>query len=209
MEEEELRRGYNGFRILMDVDKVLDPVLPAQGIYLAGAQVAMLRTVCHYLNRRSTFVGEYHETYYKMPDDETWDAIETLVADMEDRLMGDGNTMWGYKEEWAADLGMRKGSAGTAQVSLDPVEAGEVLVLQAVSWYNNTGVRGRMQIYVKTGTPVAQLAMLAAPAIKEPVLWSGNLVLAEGTTIVVKQFSSQEDDYYLGAARGYKMAVPA
>jgi len=37
---------------------------------------------------RSSFVSEYQEDYYVMPDDEDYDAIQAVVADLEDTLMG-------------------------------------------------------------------------------------------------------------------------
>jgi len=48
----------------------------------------MLRSLCEYLERRSTWVIEYQENGYLVPDDETWDDIQALVAETEEMLMG-------------------------------------------------------------------------------------------------------------------------
>lgn len=208
MSEAELRHSYNGTRILIEASRILAPTFPAMGIYLLPEQTEMLRNVAHYLNRRSTFVGEYHGTYYNVPGDEDWDTILAIVADLEDKLMSTENTPFGYRESWVGSLEILAGSAGTQVVQLDPVESGELLVLESASWYNNTGQRGRMRLEVKTGVATILIAQDAAPAAKHGVLWSGAITLKEGDKITARQFSCLEDDWHIGAARGYKMTVP-
>lgn len=208
MSEEERRTGYNTQRILIDAIRILEPSFYPQGIYLSGAQVELLRNVTAYLGRRSTFVDEYHGAYYLMPDDTDWSAIEAIVADLEEKLSNNDNVPFGFTERWVDVLESLLVGDGTQTITLNPVNSGEILRLEAISWYNNTGVRGRMQIFVKTGTQTTMLATIQTPAIKEPAMWSGVLSLAEGDLIVVKQFSCLDSDIHLGAARGYMMQVP-
>ena len=122
--------------------------------------------------------------------------------------MSQENTPFGYNESWVEVLEDLLVGDGTAFLILDPVAEGEVLRLEGVSWYNNTGARGRMQIYVRTGTQRTNLADVATPAFREPVIWTGALTLAEGDEIVVQQFTCLDNDIHIGAARGYVMIVP-
>jgi len=204
----ELRRNYNGTRILIEAERVLDSSFAAQGLYLTGAQIEMLRNITHYLNRRSTFVGEYHDGYYLMPDDTDWDAIQAIIADMEDKLMSTENVPWGYNVRWKYDLGMLVGfGGGTATHATSPVPAGTVRVLEGVSWQNQTGARSTMVIRV-TPSPAITLAREVTPLQYDPLTWFGRLTLQEGDKIEVKQINCLEDDYLIGVAWGYDMAVP-
>lgn len=81
-------RTYYRPRILLPVESVQDCDFPETLICLTGPEQAMLRTVVDYLNRRSTWVAAYHETSYEIPDDETWDVLQALTADLEEKLMG-------------------------------------------------------------------------------------------------------------------------
>lgn len=208
MSETERRRHYVIKRILIEASRILTPSFRAQGIYLSGAQVELLRNITGYLSRQETFVDTYSVGYYTMVDTDDWDTIEAIVADLEDKLMTAQNVMFGYSESWEGSLVSLAGTDGAQTVSLDPVGAGEVLRLEAVSWYNNTGARGAMQIQVKTGTFITRLDYIQSPAVQEPVLWSGVITLQEGDKLVVKQYNALEDDYFVGAARGYKMVIP-
>ena len=200
--------GYREDRVLLIAARILAPQFAAMGIYLTGAQVEMLRNVTMYLGRRTTYVDTYYYGSYTMPDDSDWDTILAIVSNLEDKLMANENTPFGFKERWVDVLEDMLVGDGTAAMTLDPVSEGEVLRLEGVSWYNNTGARGRMQIYVKTGTQRTNLADIQSPTIREPVMWTGVLSLAEGDKIVVTQSGCLDGDVHIGAARGYKMEVP-
>ena len=55
---------------------------------ITGAQLEMLRNLTQYLHRRSTFVAETHEGYYLAADNDDWDSIQAVVAELEETLMG-------------------------------------------------------------------------------------------------------------------------
>jgi hypothetical protein len=88
MSEDWRRKGYYDPRVLIDVPRVLDPQFYDSVLCLTGAQLEMLRNLTAYLARRSTFVSEYHDGYYLAPDNDEWDAIQAIVADLEEAIMG-------------------------------------------------------------------------------------------------------------------------
>lgn len=88
MEETWRRKKYYMPRVLIDVARVLSPQSDDSLLCITGAQLEMLRNLTQYLHRRSTFVDEYAETYYVCADNEDFDTIQAIVADLEETLMG-------------------------------------------------------------------------------------------------------------------------
>lgn len=204
----ELRLGYNGTRILIEAERVLDASFAGQGIYLSGAQVEMLRNVTHYLNRRSTFVDEYHDGYYLMPDDTDWDLLQAITADMEDRLMALENVLWGYMDTYAEKAELRTGSAGTATLDGTPVPEGEVWVVEAMSLVNTTAARNRILLFVVSPGVALQVHTDATPEHNIYVDWQGRQTMKEGDYVRWRQWGCLANDELIGMVRGYKMSVP-
>lgn len=88
MGEEWRRKSYYKPRVLIDVGRVLDPQSGDSMLCITGAQLEMLRNLTQYLHRRTTYVAEYHDGYYLCADNEDFDAIEAIVAELEETLMG-------------------------------------------------------------------------------------------------------------------------
>ena len=88
MTESWRRKAYYDKRVLLDVDRILDPQFDDILVCLTGAQVEMLRNMMQYLHRRSTFVSEYENEYYLAPTSAQWDTLQDIVADLELTLMG-------------------------------------------------------------------------------------------------------------------------
>ena len=88
MSEAWRRKTYYRTRVLVDVDRVLSPQFGDSLLCITGAQLEMLRNLTQYLHRRSTFVAEYEAGTYLTAEQEDWDAIQAIVADLEDTLMG-------------------------------------------------------------------------------------------------------------------------
>jgi len=204
----ELRVGYNGTRILIDAGRVLDSSFAARAVHITGAQTEMLRNVTHYLNRRSTFVKEYHDGYYLMTGDEEWDSIQAEVSDLEDMLMSEENTLWGFNDGFVRNLAYEAPGDGTATVNCDEVPEGELLVLQTISWINVTAQRGTMQILIKRDAMSCVLKVGLAQPQALALCWSGKVTLEEDDRIIVKQAGCLTGDAFVGAAWGYRMKVP-
>lgn len=88
MAEEWRRKDYYMPRVLIDVDRILDPQSGDSLLCITGAQLEMLRNLTQYLHRRSTYVKEYHDDYYYCADNDDFDTIEAIVAELEETLMG-------------------------------------------------------------------------------------------------------------------------
>ena len=88
MSETWRRKPYYRPRVLIDVGRVLDPQFEDALLCITGEQLEMLRNLTQYLHRRSTFVAENHDGYYLVADNDDWDAIQAIVSDLEETLMG-------------------------------------------------------------------------------------------------------------------------
>jgi len=126
MEEAERRLSYQYQRVLLETTRVLAPQFDDTLICLTGSELELLRNVCTYFHLRSSFVSQYDETYYLCPDDEDWDDIQAIVADLEEKLMG--------CTEIAADIAQIKGYLAAIAFDLQlfhmensPIPANEAL----------------------------------------------------------------------------------
>jgi len=81
-------KTYYDKRILIPTGDVLGAPRPDMLVCLTGVQASLLRNMCQYLHRRSTFVSEYRNTTYLAPTEAEWDDIQAIVAETEDILMG-------------------------------------------------------------------------------------------------------------------------
>jgi len=96
------RKTYYKTRVLVETERVLNPQHQDALLCISGAQLEMLRNLTQYLRRRSTFVSEYHEGYYFAPDEPDWDALQAIVADLEETLMGCEELMTVFQDMLAA-----------------------------------------------------------------------------------------------------------
>lgn len=86
-EEWRVKRYYQP-RVLIGVQDTLECSFPATLLCLEGSELNILRNLVQYAHRRATWVSEYHPSYYLAPSTEEWDQIESLVAGLEEKLMG-------------------------------------------------------------------------------------------------------------------------
>lgn len=82
------RRSYNTLRVLIESSRILNPQLDDSLICLSGAEIELLRNLTQYLHRQDSFVATYNAGYYLTPDQEAWDDLQAIVADLEEKLMG-------------------------------------------------------------------------------------------------------------------------
>jgi hypothetical protein len=111
---------------MIDTERILDPQFDDAVIYLTGAQIEMLRNVTQYLNRLDTYVSEQFLDYYLAPTVEDYDSILAIVADLEESLMGNPNTIWGYYDRLYIVANVISTGEGITVWSSDPVPAGYV-----------------------------------------------------------------------------------
>jgi hypothetical protein len=203
----EERRPYYPDQVLIEAARVIDRATPRAGPILTDAELDIIRNVLAYAHRRDTFVATYYPTYYEMPDDAEWDDIQEVVAELECKLMGPYNVIFGYDDRWFENLSGVVPGAGAFENDSDPVPAGYVYVLENVSMRNNTGARGVAQIRVYTGAQHTIEAWTASLLRYEPLIFNGSNVLKEGDFVRIQQDSCEEGDVIAAGLRGYMMKV--
>lgn len=208
MSESVRRRTYRYDRVLIETDRVLSPQFDDAVVYLTGAQIEMLRNVSQYLNRLDTYVTEYNPGYYIAPTAADYDDILEIVADLEEVLMGNPNTIWGYKDTYRdADNDLVVG-AGEKTLYYGTVPAGTVWRIQSITARNDTTACSKIVVWA--GYPTGDVIVYEQPnpVANQLELWQGSLVLKYDCNFWVKFHGCQDGDYITTYARGYKMAVP-
>lgn len=206
--DELLRRiGYNSERVLMKADRVLNPQFDQAVVYLSGAQVELLRNFTDYATRRDSFVETYAESYYIMPDDDDWDDILAIVADLEETLMGNSNVIWGYDRRYKEDLGGLVDDTGNYLQYGSTVPGGEVWVLQVITVQSDNVSTDEILIFINDGTKTWKLKQEKVVPFQVPVVWTGEFVLGANMRIGILAAGCDEDDDIVALALGYKMDI--
>ncbi len=208
MSESERRRKYRWDRVLIETDRLFTPQFEDAVVYLTGAQLEMLRNTTQNLRRQETYVSEYAIGYYLTPTVADYDSILAIVSDLEEVLMGNPNTIWGYNERWSwSDIAVSDGSPSTA-VSTDDIPEGMVYVVEYWSIQQRGGV--------SLGTVVQIIGGISTPYIyqapnlpdDELVYETTHLTLAAGDTLRLTVYGLPNGESCQIWAWGYKMVVP-
>ena len=208
MSETDTYYRYREDRVLLSWSQISRPTASACWIHLTGAQVEMLRNMTQYLNRPNTYVWEYEIDKYLTPNADNFDDIQAQVANLEEKLMGNENTLWGFAEEWDEDLG-GTATGATYEESSSAVPAGEVWVLQACSIRNNTRAMTGVSIDISRGSGASVfLAYAANVAQFAPLLAGGMYALVTGDLVNLYAGATQAGDVIKAGVVGYKMAIP-
>uniref|UniRef100_A0A6M3LHY9 Uncharacterized protein n=1 Tax=viral metagenome TaxID=1070528 RepID=A0A6M3LHY9_9ZZZZ len=115
--------------------------------------------------------------------------------------------LWGYYDRWQEYLGETKSGDGHFTVSCAAVPAGYVYVLQMATLVNDTGARGAVRIWARTGSSLFFLVGKVTPAQYEPLVWTGALALKAGDYVQLQQLSCQDGDMIYCGVWGYKMRI--
>lgn len=208
MTETERRRTYTETQVLISSSAVLSPTFPDGALYFTGAQVEIMRNLMQYANRPDNYAAQWETGYYLIPDDDDWDDILTVVADLEETLMGNPNTLWGYKDRINVQTHNSGCPAGTVQVNLDVVQSGKVQRLTHITVFDGDSVVTTITLAVIGGSITHYLALLPTPAAGVPHTWSGDITLKFGDYISAMFYGcTLGDELYLQAV-GYEMTVP-
>lgn len=208
MSESERRRKYRYNRVLIETARVLDPQFDDAVVFLTGAQIEMLRNVTQYLNRLDTYVSEQFPGYYLTPTAEEYDDVLAIVADLEEELMGNPNTIWGYKDTYSEVTATTYYSTGTKLQQSDAVPEGYVYVLTSIAIYFTTGTMTAMSVRLESEHYSIRMAYGTTPTVDVPLVITGAFPLKEGEFIqawfdIATQPCSVRIDI-----SGYKMVVP-
>jgi len=143
-----------------------------------------------------------------MPNNADFDDILAIVADLEETLMGNPNTIWGYKDRWYENVQDVKSGAGNFTLQTAVVPAGYIYRCDLITSVNvNTVLNHIHEVYAGgTGVPFATYAGVGAN-IWQPTFPLG-FVLKEGDRMGVSFVSCLDGDTLVMRVIGTKMAVP-
>lgn len=208
MSEAERRRTYTESRVLMSSVAVLNPTFSDGALYFTGAQVEIMRNLVQYANRIESYVAEYESGYYLTPDNDDWDDIQAIVADLEETLMGNPNTLWGYNDrieqyEYEGDA-----DVGENILVLDDVPANTVYVITDIyAMHAITGCTA-IELDSRIGTGNYPLLKVSPVANYQPYNWAGFHVMKAGDNLRAVFYACTATDTLFLKARGYSMLVP-
>jgi hypothetical protein len=179
MSEAERRTGYDDARVLIQSSRILLPQFPAQTVQLSGAQVELLRNITSYLNRRTTFVAEYQDSYYLTPIDVDWDDIQAMVASLEEKLMVTENVIWGYKDRLFTREDHTTFAAGAFVQDHSDVPANEIWVVSGISLFSDKP-NG-------TVTVLAELPTIATAITNQITVIQNQWIAVTGLNLTMKE----------------------
>lgn len=208
MSENVRRRGYVYNRVLIESERILDPQFDDAVVFLSGAQIEMLRNVSQYLSRLGTYVAEYNPGYYLTPTDEDYDSILEIVADLEEALMGNPNTIWGYFDRWYWWGSVLSDGSSPLTVSTIPVPAGYVYVLEWWQIYHHAGQACSMNLGM--GATSSDPLIYEAPAVPhaESVYQPSNMTMKEDDILTSTIYGLPDTKRAYLHVWGHMMKVP-
>jgi len=208
MTETERRRTYTETRVLIDSGKILATTFDDADLYFTGSQIELMRNLMQYANRPDSYVSDYGPGYYLIPDDTDWDAIQAIVADLEEVLMGNLNTLFGIHKAIAPQKIKIGSLPGTITLNIDACPSGEVWCITSITAFNATTAINHISLGAYVDGKTHGFGSLNSPAVAEEKLWNGALYLDEGDFVTCTFYGcASGDDVYLLAV-GYSMVVP-
>jgi hypothetical protein len=143
-----------------------------------------------------------------MPTDEDWDTLAGIVHDLEETLMGNPNTLWGYQDRLAITAGGPKVGAGNFTRVLFTVPEGYAYVVTAILSRNDTtAVETRHELF-DGATYYAVNEVGAQPANTWLITKGVAFALKEDDRLAITWVGCQDGDFLVARVWGYKMAVP-
>ena len=208
MSEVERRRAYNAQRVLIDSSRILSTTFDDGDLYFTGPQIELMRNLMQYANRIESYVAEYEPGHYLTPDNDDWDDIQAIVADLEEVLMGNPNTLWGYTDIWSERVFDDNADAGVNLLQGAVVPAGFVCVLQAAHIRNINSAGGSSFINAMCDAAPVYLCFTDALAWNTPLMWGGQIVLHAGDRVQAYMLNCTAGDDIELVYTGYMVAVP-
>lgn len=207
MSEVERRRGYGYNRVLIESERILASEFDDAVVWLSGAQIEMLRNVTQYLNRLGTYAAEYNPGYYLVPTDEDFDDILEIVADMEEALMGNPNTIWGYKDTYSWRGENPNTAAGNVNLYGLPVPEGEVWRVFNASFATESASCTRITLYAIVEGVFIKLHRVDSPVSVKLYSYLVDVTLAEDDKIYILGEDMTLHDTLSLFLSGYQMDV--
>lgn len=224
------RRKYNERRVLIDSARVLDPQFDDSLICLSGAELELLRNVCLYLRRQDTFVATYFEQHYLTPDRDAWDALQAIVAGLEEKIMGCAE-LEGYLEDirdsasvletlvtkipgLGIPTSISQGDQITASdtdetLTIGPVDAGEIWCIDKLLAYDRDNMPTYIMMTIYAQGTYRTLKYSPAPAAYELVETDGPFWLFPAEAVRVRWYGHTVGDKLIWTMVGRKFVLPS
>jgi hypothetical protein len=168
----------------------------------------MLRNVTQDLNRLDTYVSEQFLGYYLTPTAEEYDALLAIVADLEEELMGNPNTIWGYNERFSLQGSHTLSGDSDYTLIAFTVPAGYVYVVEIGNARDIESIVTQKH-FIYDGTYWFQIGQFNnQPAGDFAYLTNMRYTLAEGDQYAVQFMDAKDSDRVYCRCFGYKMKVP-
>lgn len=208
MSETDTYYRYKYDRVLIETSRMYRPMFAPAVVQLTGAQVEMLRNMTQYLNRPNTYVEEYEFDKYLTPDAGQFDGIQAIVANLEEKLMGNENVIWGYQDRMADRVTHTKVGDADYDMDMPQVPAGEVWVVTSIASRNST-TTGQHEYLLGDGVTYYPVYPYGVPAANEWRVGDAlHIVMKEDDWMRVVFRDCINNDVLIGIVLGYKMAVP-
>lgn len=207
MSEAERRYVYRYDRVLIEVLRVIDSDFPGVALYLDGGQVEILRNLLQYAHRQTTYVEEYGQDTYTTPKTEDFDSILLMVTDLEEKLMGPNNLLWGYSDTVVERVNNTDADAGTNYLQTTPVPAGEIHTYDNVFAINNNSQCTYILVTATVSSAGVYLKRLAPVPAQQEVKLENPVTLKPGDFLVCSFTGCTEGDVIRFHVYGTKMLV--
>jgi len=168
----------------------------------------MLRNMTQYLNRPNTYVWEYEVDKYLTPDAANFDDIQAIVANLEEKLMGNENVLWGYQDRLAEEQHNFDTPAGINYLLFPLVPAGEVWVLTSITWVNAVTNPTVSYAQVYSDPDEWNIYNISSPGANVYKSITCHVVLKEDDRLRVGFNGCALHDAIYAWTTGYKMDVP-
>lgn len=209
MSEQLRSRRYQEIRVLIETARVLDSSFNDGVLHITGAQIELLRNLTAYAHRESTFVSEYRDVDYLTPTVADWDSLQAIIADLEEKLMGNENVIFGYYERYREQRVNTGVGAGDVGQSFSLVPEGEVWVVTSFVAHS---VQTNVTLVRLQAVCAGEYIVVASDpytVAQKHVNAPGDIILSEGDRLRCYWYDCAQGDDVRSHANGYKMKVPS
>lgn len=208
MSESTRRRRYRYDRIVIESARILSAQFDDAVLFFTGAQVELMRNVTGYLRRLETYTAEYHLGYYLTPTADDYDDLLAIVADLEETLMGNPNTLFGYETHYEDISSSTVSGAGDKNLYFGAIPAGTLLRLEGARVKNTD--TACTKIVISVGYPGGDhiIAEFQNPGANVSKFFDGMVTLPAATDMKATFYGCQDGDHIVCTLRGYNMDVP-
>lgn len=195
-------------RVLVDAKAFLNPQFADAVLFLTGGHIELLRNLVQYANRRSTWVSDYYIGYYLSPDDTDWNLIQERVAELEYKLMGSNNVIWGYADRYGEAKEELSMPAGNSDLLGLEVPEGEVWEITGMSIVAVSATINELRVGYFADTERINVNGVLAPSTNVFYPFGMDLILKEGDSVFWRFYNMTLNDDVYCYAWGSKMEIP-